>query len=55
MIPLIDVRPTYTELAGEIEEAVKRVLSSGQYILGEEVKSFEEAWADYCGANMPSE
>ena len=51
MIPLIDVGATYNELAVEIDEAVTRVLSSGQYILGEEVRSFEKAWADYCGAN----
>jgi dTDP-4-amino-4,6-dideoxygalactose transaminase len=32
----------------EIEQAIKRVLTSGWYILGSEVRAFEEEFADYC-------
>jgi dTDP-4-amino-4,6-dideoxygalactose transaminase len=34
----------------EIQAAISRVLESGLYILGEEVESFESAFANYCGA-----
>jgi dTDP-4-amino-4,6-dideoxygalactose transaminase len=33
----------------EILDAVRRVLESGQYILGPEVAAFENAFAQYCG------
>ena len=33
----------------EYEEAVSRVLQSGWYILGNELKAFEEAFAKYLG------
>ena len=33
-------------------DAVERVLKSGWYILGEEVKAFETAWARACGARF---
>lgn len=39
------------ELNIEIEEAVKRVLNSGRYILGEEVEAFEREWAEWCGVD----
>ena len=34
----------------EYEEAALRVLRSGWYILGNEVKSFESEFADYVGS-----
>jgi len=32
----------------DIEEAIRRVLDSGQYVLGNEVSAFEDAFARYC-------
>jgi dTDP-4-amino-4,6-dideoxygalactose transaminase len=49
-IPFLDLRAAYLELKPEIDAAVSRVLDSGWYILGEEVKSFEAEWAAYCDA-----
>lgn len=49
-VPFLDLKATYSELQPQIDEAVKRVLESGWYILGEEVDSFEEQYAAYCGA-----
>jgi dTDP-4-amino-4,6-dideoxygalactose transaminase len=34
----------------EIDMAIRRVLDRGWYILGPEVRAFEEEWASYCGA-----
>jgi dTDP-4-amino-4,6-dideoxygalactose transaminase len=48
-IPLGDLRREYDHLHSEIDEAVKRVLNRGWFILGEEGEAFELEWAHYCG------
>jgi dTDP-4-amino-4,6-dideoxygalactose transaminase len=48
-IPLCDLQTQYRELQAQIEEAVGRVLSSGQVILGPEVSALEDEVARYCG------
>jgi dTDP-4-amino-4,6-dideoxygalactose transaminase len=48
-VPFLDLKGSYLELKQEIDEAIQRVLSSGWYILGDEVSAFEEEYADYCG------
>jgi len=47
-IPLLDLRAEYHELKSEIDDAVGRVLESGQFILGPEVTALEEEFASYC-------
>lgn len=49
-VPFLDLGAAYRELRSEIDAAVDRVLSSGIYILGNEVEAFEQEWAAYCGA-----
>ncbi|MDD4927941.1 MAG: DegT/DnrJ/EryC1/StrS family aminotransferase [Gallionella sp.] len=49
-IPFLDLKAGYLELQPEIDAAIKRVLESGWYILGEEVDSFEREYATYCEA-----
>jgi dTDP-4-amino-4,6-dideoxygalactose transaminase len=49
VIPFIDLKKQYQELAGTIEKAVRGVLSSGTYILGPNVGCLEEEIALYCG------
>ncbi len=49
-IPFLDLKAGYLELQGEIDAAIRRVLNSGWYILGEEVDAFEQEYAAYCGA-----
>lgn len=49
-VPFLDLQATYFELRGEIDSAIKRVLESGWYILGEEVSTFEQEYAAYCEA-----
>lgn len=48
-IPLLDLRPAYAELQEELDEACRRVMSSGHYVLGSEVEAFEASFAAYCG------
>lgn len=49
MIPFLDLKETNMPYQSEIEEAVLRVVRSGWYILGDQVKSFERVYAQYCG------
>jgi len=48
-IPFLDLKKTYLELKEEIDTAVEDVLKGGWYILGENVRRFEEEFAAYCG------
>jgi dTDP-4-amino-4,6-dideoxygalactose transaminase len=50
-IPLLDLKAQYESLAAEIEQAIKNVLNSQQFILGPEVRSFEEELAAFCGTS----
>lgn len=46
----LDLKAPYLELQLEIDAAIKRVLDSGWYVLGEEVDAFEQEYAIYCDA-----
>ena len=48
MIPQIDLPAQYTQIRGEIDEAIMRVVRSGQYVLGPEVEAFENEFARFC-------
>jgi dTDP-4-amino-4,6-dideoxygalactose transaminase len=48
-VPFLDMKSPYLELRDELDEAYRRVMESGWYILGEEVEAFEAEYADYCG------
>lgn len=45
-----DFKREYMQYADEYEEKAVEVLRSGWYTLGEELKSFEQEWAEYTGA-----
>jgi dTDP-4-amino-4,6-dideoxygalactose transaminase len=49
-IPFLDLKAQYLELRSELDQAYQKVMQSGWYILGEEVKSFEQEYATYIGA-----
>ena len=49
-IPFIDVAAQRRRLQPAVDDAVARVLSHCQFILGPEVKAFEAALAAFCGA-----
>lgn len=51
VIPFLDLKAAYAELQEEIGAALRRVLCSGSYILGEEVACFENEYASYCDAS----
>ncbi len=49
MILCSNPKAQYLSYKDEIDTALLRVLDKGQYILGEEVKAFEEEFARYIG------
>ena len=48
-IQFLDLKASYLELKNELDDAYKRVMQSGWYILGKECEAFEREFADYCG------
>lgn len=50
MIPFVDLKAQYSSIKDEIITAVSDVLESTQFVLGREVNTFEEEFANYCNA-----
>ena len=50
MIDFLNLRQINDRHAGEIREAIERVLRSGWYILATECEGFESEFAQFCGA-----
>ncbi|MBU0600078.1 DegT/DnrJ/EryC1/StrS family aminotransferase [bacterium] len=46
--PLIDLKAEYQLIKDEIDQAIKKVVESGSFILGEEVVFLEKEIANYC-------
>jgi dTDP-4-amino-4,6-dideoxygalactose transaminase len=49
-IPLVDLRAQYRTIADEVDAAMHRVVEQGDFILGQDVESFESEFAAYCEA-----
>lgn len=49
MVKFLDLQKINLQYEEEFSAAFQRVLNSGWFILGEEVKKFEESFASYCG------
>ncbi|MGB1272341.1 MAG: DegT/DnrJ/EryC1/StrS family aminotransferase [Endozoicomonas sp.] len=50
LVPMVDMQAWHAPVQDELEQAVVRVLRSGRYVMGKEVRQFEEEVADYLGA-----
>ncbi len=48
-IPILDLKPGYEELKTEIDKAYHRVMDSGHFLLGNELSTFEAAYANSVG------
>jgi dTDP-4-amino-4,6-dideoxygalactose transaminase len=48
-IPFLDMHAQYLELKDELDQAYRRVMDSGWYILSGEVEAFEQEFAEYLG------
>ena len=50
-VPFLDLQASYLELQEELDQAYKKFMMSGWYILGDEVKNFESLFSAFCEAN----
>lgn len=48
-VPILDLKPAYEELRGELDAAYRRVMESGWVLLGRELESFEQEYAASVG------
>ncbi|MAS50510.1 MAG: erythromycin biosynthesis sensory transduction protein eryC1, partial [Chloroflexi bacterium] len=49
MIPQCNPKANYKKYREEIDKAISKVLSSGSYVLGEQVTSFEDEFSSFLG------
>ncbi|MEO8376216.1 MAG: DegT/DnrJ/EryC1/StrS family aminotransferase [Candidatus Sumerlaeota bacterium] len=49
-IPFLDLQSLHASIAGELNEAIAKVLTHGQFIMGPEVKLFEHQFANFVGS-----
>ena len=50
-IPVFDLTRQYAFLREAMDEAIRRVVESGQFVLGREVEALEEEVAAFCGVS----
>jgi len=48
MIPFVDLKVQYDSIKDEIDKAIQDVLNDTSFIMGEELKKFEEEFARFC-------
>jgi dTDP-4-amino-4,6-dideoxygalactose transaminase len=48
-IPFVDLAAQYRSIRGEVDAAMAAVLARGDFILGQDVRLFEQEFAAYCG------
>ena len=48
MIPFVDLKVQYDSIKDEINEVIQNVLDTTSFIMGEELKKFEEEFAQFC-------
>ena len=48
-IPLVDLVTQYQRIKTEIDPVIEKIINSGHFVGGAEVRAFEEEFASYCG------
>jgi dTDP-4-amino-4,6-dideoxygalactose transaminase len=51
MIKFLDIQKITQKNITEVKEAINRVVDSGWYLMGNEVKEFEKSFSEYCGVS----
>ena len=50
-VPLFDLTRQWQEIRKDVHEAINRVFATQQFIMGPQVKVFEQAISEYCGVS----
>lgn len=48
-VPILDLTRQYEAIRADVDAGIRRVVQSGQFILGQEVEALEREIADFCG------
>jgi len=51
-VPFLDLHSQIAPLRDEFDAAIRRVVDSCAFVLGEDVRAFEAEWAEYCGTRF---
>ncbi len=51
-IPLVDLKRQYLTIKTEIDTCIREVIENAKFILGDNVRSFENEFASYCGSSF---
>lgn len=51
-IPLVNLKAQYQTIKAEIDAAIRRIIETSSFILGEELAAFEKEFAQYCGVQF---
>jgi len=49
-VPFLSLEHVYREIGPQLDEAFRRVMRSGWFVLGAEVETFERTFAAWCGS-----
>jgi len=52
MIPFVDLKAQYDSIKEEIDEVIQSVLNNTSFIMGEELKKFEDEFASFCNTKF---
>src|SRR6266545_1874869 len=51
-VPFLDLKAQYSRIGDEVNENIRQVLVKCNFVMGEEVRRFEEKFAAYCGVRF---
>lgn len=49
-IPFVDLQSQHAEVADEVADRFEQIIGRTSFVLGDEVSTFEQAFAEYCGS-----
>ena len=50
-VPFVDLGVQYRAISAEIDDAISKVIQDADFILGREVRLFEEEFAEFCDSS----
>jgi dTDP-4-amino-4,6-dideoxygalactose transaminase len=54
-VPFVDLRAQYLEIKTEIDDAIQRVIDDTAFVGGDELRAFEQEFAEYCAKSSGTE
>lgn len=51
-VPFVDLKRQHDKIRVEIDSAIKQIIDTNSFVLGDAVKKFEDSFAQFCGAKF---